>query len=566
MIKPIYRSLADSFRLDFYLPESPLINPPAVTIAADENLSAAMASPAPPQAVLMNVSGDLTVIDPAGNPVDTLESCLRALNRRAYPILRFTTAEAGAAIAACLDRHCIGDATLCVPYELRALLPAVRAALPLSRGMLDCRASQLPEDLLDLSGECQAHEATMLLLDFVPPRAEIRRLQKRFVQVWIESDPIDALLAGACGVLTRDPAGLYEQICRFPVRSTVRPTPLYAHKGLHITGEFAENSTKAAVGAGMRGYDAAEIDVTLTSDDVAIVHHDPTTGNLFNEDKAVTRTPYAVLSALRRKDFPTEGLDRFDDLMTAMAAYPETPVLIEIKTPADSYGTEELVRSMSSLLARPDAQQHCTCIMGVRPPYLSYVHKHLPRLPLAHCTGAPNPAPEDADAANRMLYLFAEETKSANAGFNPYHPAINALFARLAHLRGITVFPWSWAFKPWETEREALSEAFASGYDGLTSDWVTEFAGYPIDLIPELPASVPAGQPVRPHGRLLTRTGEQIQAGDLSILPLSGTVQPLCDGSFTGQGPVRIALVYTGTLPDGKPLRLCSQAAEILFA
>ena len=555
MTKPICRSLADSFRINFCLPDSPLIAPPAVTMAADPHLASVMQSDTPPQAVLMDVVRDLTVLAPDGQSAGTLEDCLRALNKRAYPILRFTTAEAGAAIAACLDRNCIGDATLCVPYELRALLPAVRTALPLSRGMLDCRNAELPSDLLDLSGECQAHEATMLMLDTVPPRAEIRRLQKRFVQVWIDADPADALLSGACGVLTRDSAGLYALMRRFPDRSTVRPTPLYAHKGLHVTGEFPENSTKAAVGAGIHGYDAAEIDVALTADDVAIVQHDPTTGNLFDGDKTVAQSSFAELSALRRKDFPDDGLDRFDDLMTAMSAHPETPVLIEIKTPADSFGTEELVRQMGDLLARPDVQRHCTCIMGVRPPYLSYVHRHLPRLPLAHCTGAPNPAPEDIDTANRMLYLFAEETKGANAGFNPYHPAINALFARLAHLRGVTVFPWSWAFKPWETELEPLCEAFASGYDGLTSDWVTEFAG--------LPAVFPAGQTVRPQGRLVLRTGDET-VQNLTIVPIAGEIERLEDG-FTGHGKVKAALVYTGILPDGKELRLCSNAAEVLF-
>lgn len=565
MKTPLYRSLADSFRLDFYLPDSPLINPPAVTCAADRNLAAVMAAPTPPQAVLMQVTADLTVLAPDGSAVGSLDDCLRALNRRAYPILRFTSAEAGAAIAAYADANCLGDVTLCVPYAHRALLSAVRAALPLSRGMLDCRGAALPDDLLDLSGECQANEATMVLLDTVPARAEVRRLQKRFVQLWLDAEPTDALLAGACGILTAAPADLYALIDRFPARSTVRPTPLFAHKGLHITGEFPENTTKAAAAAGARGYDAAEIDITLTADDVAIVQHDAHTGKLFDDKLVVAESTFAQLSALRRKAFPGDGLDRFADLMTAMADYPETPVLIEIKTPAATYGTEEMVRQMGKLLARPEVQQHCTCIMGVKPPYLAYVHRHLPRLPISHCVGALGEPPVDPDKLNLMIYNFAEETKGANAGYNPDHPSINPLFGRLAHLRGITVFPWSWAFKPWENECAPLSAAFAAGYDGLTSDWVTKFADFPIDLIPTLPAYLPAGLPVAPTGKLVMRTGETKAAHGLTVLPLAGEITVREDGLFTGNGPVKAALVYHGTLPDGAPLCLCSEAVTVEF-
>lgn len=560
----LYRSLAASFRLDFHLPETPLINPPAVTYAADKNLAAAMAASEPPQAVLMNVTDDLSVIAPDGGSIGPLIDCLRLIRAKAYPILRFESAEAGAAIAALADENCLGDATLCVPCESRAILPAVRAAMPLARGMLDCRGTELPADVLDLAGECHAHDATMLMVDRPLSRADVRRLQKRFIQVWMDADPICSTLAGACGVITDDPAGLYALYRRFPAATTVRPTPLYAHKGLHVTGEFPENSTKAAVGAGKYGYDAAEVDIALTADDVAIVHHDRNTANLFDGDLTVHESTFARLSELRRKDFPQDGFDRFEDLMTAMADYPETPVLIEIKTPAFTFGAEELMRQMHELLARPDVQQHCTCIMGVMPPYLSYLHKHLPRLPVAHCTGAPKPAPATADEANLDLYAFAQDTKGANAGYNPYHPAINAIFARLAHLRGITVFPWSWAFKPWNEEREPLSAAFAAGYDGLTSDWVTEFADYPVDILCSLPGHVRAGQPVTPAAQLLLRSGESVPVQP-EILPLCGEITVSADGSFTGKGTVRAAFVHRAVLPDGQPLCLCSEAHTIVF-
>jgi len=230
---------------------------------------------------------------------------------------------------------------------------------------------------------------------------------------------VESTLSGVCGIVTGDPAGQYALYRRFPASTTVRPTPLYAHKGLHVTGEFPENSIKAAVGAGKYGYDAAEIDITLTSDDIAIVHHDHNTANLFDGDMKVCESTFEQLSALRRKAFPADGIDRFDDLMTAMAACPKTPALIEIKPPAFTFGAEELVRQMAEVLARPETQKNCTCIIGAMPPYLSYVHRRLPGLPVSHCTGAPEPAPETVDAANLLLYGFAHETKEGERGLEP---------------------------------------------------------------------------------------------------------------------------------------------------
>lgn len=120
---------------------------------------------------------------------------------------------------------------------------------------------------------------------------------------------------------------------------------------------------------------------------------------------------------------------------------------------------------MRTILAVDRAQKNCTCIMGEMPPYLSYVHKHLPALPLAHCTWIREETPTaDLDENNLRIYRFAEATKGANAGYTPYHVQCRRDFARAAHLRGITVFVWTWAFKPWEEECKPI--CYMSGLMG----------------------------------------------------------------------------------------------------
>lgn len=485
MYTTLYASFADSFRINFYRPKTGLINPPTVTYVLETDYQTVLSCSAPPQSVFIRIDADLLTYSLHNEPVAPLTEVMSALHKRAIPIIYFTDEAAIEPFAKWANQNNLGDVTLCVPYEQRPLLKKLRSLLPLSRGMLDCRGIALPKYPAAIAGDCQRSDATMILVSEVLSRKTIKDLQKRFVQVWTETkDLASAICSGTCGIITKQPASLYNLYANFPANSITRPVPLYAHKCYHVTEEYPENSIAGAVAAARLGYDADEIDIKLTKDDVLIIHHDFDTKNLFTEDLPIRESDWSDLQPLHRKLFPDYGLDQFDDLMTTMANYPDTPVLIEIKSIAGSYGVEETVRQMKEVLARPNVQKNCTCIMGPRPPHLSYVHKQLPYLPLAHCVGYMEEAPtDDMNENNLRVYRFAEETQGANAGYNPYHIQCGADFAWACHLRGLTVFPWTWAFKPWETECEPICTSFISGFDGLTSDWINQLGDQPIDLI-----------------------------------------------------------------------------------
>ncbi|MBO4367136.1 MAG: hypothetical protein J5859_00370 [Clostridia bacterium] len=522
MNEPIFRGQADSFLTEPYMPETGLIAPPAATVRADEDLADRMASAKPPQVVLFDLDECLNVRFPSGKAApfaDTL--CLAA--HRACLILHTDSEEAAARLPEFADRHNIWDATLCVPYEKRSLLPGLRAAMPLSRGMLDMRTVTLPEDPIILPKRCQNAEATMILIDTVPARAYMDSLRRRFLQVWLEGSAVDAVCCGACGLLTEDTGAYYSLLGRLPERSVTRPPLLFAHKGYHNTGEYPENSIAGVEAAGRLGYDAAEIDVTMSSDGVLLLQHDHHTEKLFTEKRFITQTPWEELKKLRRRAFPSYGLDRFKDLMVRMRSYPETPVLIEIKTPLDTYLAEEAVRRMRDILSREDVQKCPTCIMGIMPPGLDYIHKHLPGVPVAHCTWNRGEEPTADTRENSLrLYRFARETAGANAGFDPYHRNIGMDFIRLAHLRGITVFPWTLAFEAWEDAQQSITESYLSGCDALTSDWVEKFSHIPVDLIARKDGSADA----------LLRNGTRIPAEQISRIPLDETCRFLCAARF----------------------------------
>ncbi len=529
-----FRSQADSFLTEPYMPETGLITPPAATVYADEDLADRMASARPPQAVLFDLDERLNVRFPSGKTAP-LADMLRFTAHRACLILRLDSQEAAALLPEFADRYNIWDVTLCVPYGKRTLLPGLRTVMPLSRGMLDLRGIALPADPLALPPICQMAEATMLLVDTVPAREYMDSLRRRFLQVWLEGDATDAVCCGACGLLTEDTKTYYNLLNCLPEHSFARPPLLFAHKGYHNTGEYPENSIAGVEAAGRLGYDAAEIDVTMSSDGVLVLQHDRHTEKLFTEKRFITQTSWEDLKKLRRRAFPSCGLDRFEDLMIRMRSYPETPVLIEIKTPLDTYLVEDAARRIRDIFSREDVQICPTCIMGIMPPGLDYVHRHLPSLPLAHCTWTQGEEPTDDTRENSLrLYRFARETAGANAGFNPYHKNVNAAFIRLAHLRGITVFPWTLAFEAWEDAQQSITESYLFGCDALTSDWVEKFAHIPVDLTAHKDGSADA----------LLRNGTSVPAKQVSRIPVDDTGRFLCAARFP--------------LPSGKEMRLLS--------
>ena len=137
---------------------------------------------------------------------------------------------------------------------------------------------------------------------------------------------------------------------------------------------------------------------------------------------------------------------------------------------------------------------------------------------------------------NQRVYRFAEETQGANAGYNPYHIQCGADFAWACHLRGITVFPWTWAFKPWETECEPITASYLAGFDGLTSDWINKFSDQPIDLIVTGPNSA----------ELLYRNGNRKPCENLQWLHLdANTTLPFCECALPNNATYRLIGITT---------------------
>ncbi len=460
------------------MPVCPVVAAPTVVLevknAADLGL---LASEMPPQNVILHISPDLTV---EGKPIyDVLSLCSRSV-----PILYIDDEATVAPLAEFCDLNHVGDAILCASFEKKELLAKAYDAMPMLRGMLDCRG--FSPEIEKLPAICVSNGATSVILDADITTADaVHSLQQRFIHV-ISAGAFGALATrGVNGIITADLAGAYSFLASFPEGTNFRRRNLLAHKGFSNNGEFSENTITSVVAAAKNYFDGAEIDVKLTSDDVPVVMHNTNTKGLFDCEVAVTEeSSYEFLSSLHRIEHPNETIDRFDDLMHEMKAYPNTPVLIEIKPSAKYHKVELLTAMTDELLRDGKSQENCICIMGgTLEPGLRYVHKRIPYLPLGWCesgSGMPSTKEESED----LLYRVARVSEGCAASYNCEDVHCSRIFNEYAKFRMLHVFVWSrsWTLSPskWETNGPSNDKTYISGFDAWTTDHGEYFLGYPI--------------------------------------------------------------------------------------
>jgi glycerophosphoryl diester phosphodiesterase len=130
---------------------------------------------------------------------------------------------------------------------------------------------------------------------------------------------------------------------RAPAWLTARPV---AHRGLHdISRGIVENMPGAVQAAIARNF-AIEVDIQLTADGEAMVHHDDALGRLNEGSGALLQKTAAELKAVKFKD-TGEHMISLAELCTLVAG--RVPLVIEVKSHFD--GDRKLVRRMAEVLS-----------------------------------------------------------------------------------------------------------------------------------------------------------------------------------------------------------------------
>ena len=130
---------------------------------------------------------------------------------------------------------------------------------------------------------------------------------------------------------------------RAPDWLTARPV---AHRGLHDAARGIIENMPGAVQAAIAGNFSIEVDIQLTADGEAMVHHDDALGRLTEGTGALLGKTAAELKAVPFKN-TAERMMTLGDLCTLVAG--RVPLVIEVKSHFD--GDRKLVSRMADVLA-----------------------------------------------------------------------------------------------------------------------------------------------------------------------------------------------------------------------
>lgn len=130
---------------------------------------------------------------------------------------------------------------------------------------------------------------------------------------------------------------------RAPDWLTARPV---AHRGLHDQGRgIIENMPSAVAAAAERGF-AVEVDIQLSADGEAMVHHDAALGRLTERTGKLAELTAAELKTVVFRDTP-DRMMTLGDLCALVAG--RVPLVIEVKSAFS--GDRRLVQRMAQVLA-----------------------------------------------------------------------------------------------------------------------------------------------------------------------------------------------------------------------
>jgi len=157
---------------------------------------------------------------------------------------------------------------------------------------------------------------------------------------------------------------------RAPGWLTARPV---AHRGLHDRDRGIIENMPGAVIAAIDGNFSIEVDVQLSADGEAIVHHDDRLGRLTDGSGALLDLTAAQLKAVPFKD-TTERMMSLGDLCDLVAG--RVPLVIEVKSHFD--GNPKLVKRMTEVLS---AYRGPAVGMSFDPDKVMALRECMPQLP-----------------------------------------------------------------------------------------------------------------------------------------------------------------------------------------
>jgi glycerophosphoryl diester phosphodiesterase len=223
---------------------------------------------------------------------------------------------------------------------------------------------------------------------------------------------------------------------RAPDWLTARPV---AHRGLHDRNSGIIENMPGAVSAAISGNFAVEVDIQLSADGEAMVHHDDELGRLTDGTGALRSLTAAELKQVAFKDTP-ERMMTLSDLCDLTAG--RVPLVIEVKSRFD--GDRKLVKRMADVLA---GYRGPAAGMSFDPDQVIALRELAPKLPRGIVAERHYPAEDwpEASPAQRadmthLRHFFRSRPHFVSYGVNDL-PAVAPWIAR--HIFGLPLLTWT---------------------------------------------------------------------------------------------------------------------------
>ena len=482
-MKPIYESMKASFDRDVFRLQSNLIAGPAATIRADADFISTVQKKRP-QTVFFSIDAELNVLGADGNPFATLYDCL-SVTPDFVPVICIEDGAVADKLVQFVYDNCLGDVTICVPYEKRELLDTLFLEMPLQRYMLDCRSLGTDADWWFACGQCWKYKAISMLISAEQcTREAVDIIHERILSVWCEAngDETRLMFDGVDGIITEDINGFYALLDKLPENSMLDNYRIIAHKGFQDGYTEPENSIKAIMKGADHNLDGVEIDLKLTTDDIPYIIHNPTTKAMLKGDIRVIETLSSEeLEAYERTDFPGYYTDRFEDMLNLVKSHDRYQIYHEFKNAVSFHQIEKMTHIIKDIIDRTGTEYVSSVLH--HPFGLPYIQRYLPTLPrITTVTEQPNP-PKNTAEANEMLYRILTKAIGSPAALLLQDLMVNKLFGEAAAVRGVMTIVWtlSWYFKHslWENDGELSDAGFLAGYYSTISDHAERYLYIP---------------------------------------------------------------------------------------
>lgn len=432
-------------------------------------LDAVMAGEVKPAAVILRINRDLNITDATGKAFLSVDDALESLAWTVMPVFGLADADALEPLVAYLKAIRFYD---CFFLSKDAdLVRTAREALPAVRGIIDYtetykgKTGLTREECVELRKSVKRNNGTIALLPQSAARQEtVQYLYDSIVNVWVraadepdDAGRLDALLSGALGVVSDDTAGLYAAATALPKNTMTRVPLNIGHRGLPDGNP--ENTVEGSLLAYEAGADVIENDVYLTSDGQVVVMHDGTTGRTCDRNLSVTGSTLAELKELyvNRGFENVEGKNnwRIPTLEEYLIAFKDKDCRLFIELKSDQKGLVEAVRD---LVNQYDMYAQ-VAVITFHESQMKIMREVWPEMSVgALCGGYLDETDSDSDMRGVMNFIG-----KYNATLNPSYSGYGENAIRAALLRGIGVYPWTFA-------GDSYTQYFGWGYSGLTGN------------------------------------------------------------------------------------------------